>query len=61
MPAIQHLLAVNTRRGLRVVDARADLIAPLDVHVFDVEGVDVAWEIAQDRQQDVDQEIGAAA
>jgi hypothetical protein len=33
----------------------------LTIHVFNVEGVDVAWEVAENRQSDVDEEVGAAA
>ena len=46
LSAILHLLAVHARRKTAVVRAGPDLVAPLVVHVFDVEGVDVAGEVA---------------
>lgn len=59
--SILHPLAVYARCGTRVVNPSAHLVAALNVHVFNVEGVDVAWEVAQDREQDVDEKIRAAA
>lgn len=55
MSTILHLLAVHAGSGSRIVDAGAHLVAPLHVYVFNVEGVDVAGEVAQYRKQDVDQ------
>ena len=46
MTTILHFLAVDTRRRTRFVDAGAYLVASLNVYVFDVEGVDVAGEVA---------------
>jgi hypothetical protein len=37
-----------------------DLLLPMIIDVLDVEGMDVAWEISQDRQGDVDEKVGAA-
>lgn len=41
--------------------AQATLLFAVEVHVFEVEGVDVAREVAEDGQADVDEEVGAAA
>lgn len=41
-----HLLAVDTGGMAAIVRASADLIAALVVDVFNVEGVDVAGEVA---------------
>ena len=60
MPPILHLLAIHTRRRACIVDASAYLVAPLHVHIFDVEGVDVAGEVAEDGEGDIDEEVGAA-
>lgn len=61
MSTILYLLAIHTSCRTRIVDPRAHLIASLEVHVLDVKGVDVAWEIAQDREEDVDEKVDAAA
>ena len=47
---ILYLLAVHPGRRLRVINAGLDLVAPLHVHVFNVEGVDVAGEVAEQRE-----------
>lgn len=49
---ILHLRTVDARRGARV-HAGARLIALFEVHVLDVEGVDVAGEVAQAGEEDV--------
>lgn len=36
-------------------------VSSVEVHVFDIEGVDVAGEITQERETDVDEEIKSAA
>jgi hypothetical protein len=59
--SILYFLTVHTRCRTRIVDASAYLIAALDVHVFDVEGVDVAGEITQKREEEVDEEVGTAS
>jgi hypothetical protein len=41
-----HLLAVDTRSVAAIIRASADLIAALVVNVLDVEGMDVAGEVA---------------
>lgn len=61
MSSILHFLTVNTRRRARIVDTSAYLVASLYVHIFDVESVDVAGEVAQDREEQVDKEVGAAS
>ena len=46
MSATLHLLTIHTGCWARIVDACAHFVAALDVDVFDVEGVDVAGEVA---------------
>ena len=58
---ILDLLTVDTRRVLGGQLSVSGLFASVKVHVFEVEGMDVAGEIAQQGQAEVDQEIGAAA
>lgn len=60
-PSILHLLTIHARRRLSIIDARPYLIPPLDVHVLEVKGVDVAGEVTEEREQDVDEEVDAAA
>lgn len=52
-----HTLAVDTRGAL----VRAGLLLTAVVDVDDVEGVDVAGNVAEEREADVDEHIGAAA
>jgi hypothetical protein len=61
MTTILHFLAVDTRRRTRFVDAGAYLVASLNVYVFDVEGVDVAGKVAENCEEQVDEEVGAAS
>lgn len=46
LTAVLDFLAVDARGETAVVGAGADLVAPLVKHVFDIEGVDVAGEVA---------------
>lgn len=57
MAARLHTLAVDARGAL--VGARLLLAAVVDVD--DVEGVDVAGDVAEEREADVDKHVGAAA
>lgn len=41
--------------------AQAPLLATMEVHILEVERVDVPREVAQQREADVDEEVGAAA
>ena len=41
--------------------AQSTLLATVEVDVFEVEGVDVTWDISKDGETDVDEEIGTAA
>ena len=36
-------------------------LSSIKVDVFDIERVDVAWDVTKERQADVDEEVGAAA
>ena len=54
-------IAVHTSGGARVEDAHASLVAALEVDVFDVEGVDVTGQHAEEGEQEVDAQVGAAA
>jgi hypothetical protein len=59
--SILHFLAVDAGRGTCIVDSGAHFVAALHVDVFDVEGVDVAGEKTEERKEQVDEEVGAAA
>lgn len=61
LPAPLHAITINARSRFRTEYACARLVASLVVHVFDVESVDVTREVAQYGQEDVDEEVGAAA
>jgi len=56
-----NVLAVDAWSALGGQAAHAALIATLKVNVFEVEGVDVAREVAEDGQANVDEEVGATA
>jgi len=57
---ILHAIAVDTRCRPAVVDASACFVTALVVDVLDVEGMDVAGEVAQDSEQDVNEQIRTA-
>lgn len=61
MPPILHPLTIHPRRRPRIINPRAHLIPPLHIHILYVERVDVAWEVTQQREKDVDEEVCAAA
>jgi hypothetical protein len=61
MSSILHPLAIHARRKSAIVYTRANLIAALDVYVFDVKRVHMAGEHSKKCEKDVDQEISAAA
>jgi hypothetical protein len=61
MPSILHFLTVHARRRTRIVYPRTHLVSTLYVHILDVKGVDVAGEVAEEREEDVDEQVGAAA
>lgn len=52
-----HALAVDARGAL----VGATLLLATVVDINDVEGVDVAWYIAEEGEGDVDEDVGAAA
>ena len=56
-----HSVGVDAGRRPWVVHAHACLVSTLVVDVLDVEGVDVTWEVAQDRQQNIDAEVYATS
>lgn len=53
--------AVDAWGAAGVVDACAGFVTAFVVDVFEVEGVDVAGEVAETCEEDVDEEIDAAA
>lgn len=55
------ILRVDARRTLLHNGAETRLIATVIVLVLQVEGVDVAWEVAETGEADVDEEVGAAS
>jgi hypothetical protein len=56
-----HIIAKHARRRSVVVEALGSLLLLVVVDVDDVKGVDVAGEVAEDGQGNVDEEVGAAA
>jgi len=56
-----NTFGINTRCRLRIVDAGSRQVTALEVHVFNVERVDVAGEVSKDREKDVNEEVGTAA
>lgn len=48
-----HILAVDSRRGSVVKVSLLNLLFPVVVHVHEVERVDVAREVPEDREADV--------
>jgi hypothetical protein len=60
-PPILHLLTIHTRRQSSIIYPRPNLISALHVHVFEIEGVNMPWKIAEEREKEVDEEVGAAA
>ncbi len=56
-----HSIGINSGRLRIVVLATLDLLFAVIVDILDVESVDVAGKVSQERQSDVDEEIGAAA
>lgn len=56
-----HPIAENAWCRSGIVDASSRLILALVVYVFDVEGVDMSWEKAEECETYVDEEVGAAA
>ena len=56
-----HILTIHAGRPFLHQPAHFRLAASLEVDILEVEGVDVAGEVAEDGQADVDEEVGAAA
>lgn len=46
LPTLLHFRAVDPWRQMTVVSASSDLVTPLVVYIFDIEGVDVTGEVA---------------
>jgi len=61
LPTSLHPIRVDAGCRSWVVRAHACLISTLEVDVFDVKGVDVTWEVAQDRQTNINAEVYTAA
>ena len=45
-PPTLHILAIHPRRAFRRYPRRSETIATVEIHVFEVKGVDVAGEIS---------------
>jgi hypothetical protein len=54
-------VGVNARRVFRRELAESALFPAVEEDVLDVEGVDMAWDVAKDCQTDIDEEVGTAA
>lgn len=61
MATTLHTVRVHTGSRLISQATNARASAAVKVNVFDVEGVDVAGQISEDRETDVDKEVCAAA
>lgn len=61
MSPVLDILGVDSRGVLQHSVAETDLVAAVEVYVFKVERVDVAWEVAEAGEADVDEEVGAAS
>lgn len=59
--AIIDPVAENTWSRSGTDNTCSCLLLPLVVNVFDVEGVDVAWEVSENCQADVYEQVGATA
>jgi hypothetical protein len=55
MPTTLHTIRVYARRSLAGQLAMSGTITAVKVDIFDVEGVDVARDISEQRQCDVDE------
>jgi hypothetical protein len=56
-----HAIAENAWCRSGIIDASFRLILALVVYVFDVEGMDMSWEKAEECETYVDEEVGTAA
>lgn len=61
MPTTLYTIRVHAGRSLAGQLAMSGAIAAVKVDIFDVEGVDVARNISEEGQRDVDEQVGAAA
>lgn len=59
--SILNVIGVNTGRMIGCELAKSALLPPVEVNIFDIEGVDVAWNVAEEREADIDKEVGATA
>jgi hypothetical protein len=59
-PALDSF-GVDARRIFRCELAKSALFPTVKVDVLDVEGVYVTWDVTEDGETDIDQQIGAAA
>ena len=59
--ALLHPVGEDAGRRSWVINAHACLVSTLVVDVLDVEGVDVTWEVAEDRQTNIDAEVYTTA
>jgi len=59
--SILNVIGVNTRRRIGCELPKSALPTAVEVNVFDVESMDVTWNIAEDCEADIDEKVGAAA
>jgi len=60
LPTRLHIIAKHSRRRSVVIEALGSLLLLVVVDVDDVKSVDVAGEVAEDGEGDIDEEVGAA-
>lgn len=61
MTAILNSIRVDARRGLARQLAISCTITSIEVDIFDVEGMDVAWDVAEESKADVDTKISTTS
>lgn len=58
---ILNSLTIDARRSLTRQLTHSRFLSAIEIDIFDVEGVDMAWQVTEDGETDVNEEVGAAA
>jgi hypothetical protein len=61
LPSSLHIIAIHPRRRPVFIITLSSLVLSVVVDVLDVEGVDVAREVAEKGEADVDEQVCTAA
>lgn len=54
-------ITVDTGGSARSIPTLSSLFSAVVVDIFEVEGVDMAWDVSEDREADVDKQISTAS